>query len=343
MWQPEYPQLWFTYGPQTTEDHVISQLLNSGATGVRLTFSYGTPELQADRARQLRRVAATAGTKLFIVADLQGEKCRFSKVEGVDEIEVRKGKPFLLTGGETELAGPLLHLQVQIPSYLDELEPGDVVIEGDGALLITVLERRADGVLCEPEADGVLHPGRGIVLRKPSFRPTPMTEKDKSDLVAAAASNLFDAVALSFIGDPADVRQARELLNHGNYAPSLIAKIETHLGIEQINDIAREADALMAARGDLALTMPWVDLYAAVNKISRAARENNTPWIVATQLAEGLERFVFPTRAEICDLAHWISEGAFGAMLSYETAFGPRPVDSVKAVRDIVDRYRIQM
>jgi pyruvate kinase len=336
----EYPEVWFTYGPQTKDDDVLESLLLAGATGVRLTFSYGTSELQIQRASQVRNVADQIGKRVLIVADLQGEKCRFSKIEGVDEVRLTKDQPFLLTSGATRLEGTIPELQIQIPAYLEELEEGDIVVEGDGALLIKVLQKKANGVLCAPLTQGVIHPGRGIVVQKSGFRPTPMTEKDKADLVAAAKSRAFDAVAISFVGDPQDIQEARKSIQQCAGSMSVVAKIETQLGIEQIDLIAREADLLMAARGDLALTLPWVDLYEAVSKLCSAAEVARKPWVVATQLAEGLERFVFPTRAEICDLAHWISAGAFGAMLSFETAFGPYPKESVRAVRQIVDRYR---
>lgn len=336
----DYPQVWFTYGPQTTDDNIIKQLLEAGATGARLTFSYGTPELQAERARQIRKVAEELSQEVYLVADLQGEKCRLSKVEDTKEIPVRIGEHFLLTRGEADLQSKPFRIPLQIPSYIDELSPGDIVIEGDGALLIEVVEKRKEGALCAPQGDGFLHPGRGILLRKPGFRPASMTLKDQSDLQAIAGYNLFDAVAISFVSFPDDVRQARSLLSQGENQLPLVAKIETQLGIENIDAIANEADALMAARGDLALTMPWEELYSAVMAISESAQKNKTPWILATQLAEGLERFVFPTRAEICDLAHWVSSGAHGVMLSYETAFGPRPVDAVEAVHSIVNRYQ---
>lgn len=335
----DYPQVWFTYGPQTKEDDTLRLLLEAGATGVRLTFSYGTPELQAERARQIRDVAKALSRSVFIVADLQGEKCRFSKIEGTDEIPVQKGEQFLLTRGEADPKGKPPRLPLQIPSYIDNLAPGDIVIEGDGALVIEVLEKRDNDVLCSPQSDGVLHPGRGILVRKPEFRPAPMTSKDRADLLAVKEFGLFDAVAISFVGSSDDVLQARDLIGSNNDRLAIVAKIETQLGIDNIESIAGESDILMAARGDLALSMPWEELYSGVSAISQAAQKLGTPWILATQLAEGLERFVFPTRAEICDLAHWVSAGAHGVMLSYETAFGPRPVDAVKAVHTIVNRY----
>lgn len=341
MVRPPYPQIWFTYGPETTDDSVLRRLIEVGATGARLTFSYGTPELQAQRALQIRKVATELSREIFLVADLQGEKCRLSKIEDVKEIPVKAGEYLLFTREEANLESKPFRVPLQIKDYVDELTPGDVVIEGDGALLLQVIEKSPEGALCSPRSDGLLHPGRGILLRKPGFRPAAMTPKDKADLLAVADSNVFDAVAISFVGSPEDLLEARSILTARNSQLPLIAKIETQLGVDHIDEIASKADLLMAARGDLALTTAWEELYSNVLAISSAARKHDTPWVVATQLAEGLERFVFPTRAEICDLAHWISAGAYGAMLSYETAFGSRPVDAVEAISNIVNRYRL--
>jgi len=126
MWTFPYPQVWFTYGHKTTDESVIVALLEAGATGARLTFSYGTQDIQAERARQLRVVADRMNRKIVIVADLQGEKCRFSRIEGVEKILVRAGEPFLLTGAESELEHRPMKFQIQLPKYLDELEQGDI-------------------------------------------------------------------------------------------------------------------------------------------------------------------------------------------------------------------------
>jgi pyruvate kinase len=341
MWSFVYPQIWFTYGKNTKDESVIRALFEAGATGARLTFSFGTPELQGERARQLRNVADDLGRTIVIVADLQGEKCRFSKIEGIEEIPIKKGQPFVLTAAPADLESSPIRLPIQLPKYLETLQSGDVIIEGDGALLINVLEKTVNGVLCATENDGEIHPGRGIIVRKSDFRPTPMTGKDREDLRFAARSGLFDVAAISFVGDPMDVSEAKRIIAEEHSNMSVMAKIETQLGIERIEGIAKEADSLMAARGDLALALPWVELYSAVSKLSTTATVAGTPWILATQLVEGLERFEFPTRAEICDLAHWVTQGAAGAMLSYETAFGSKPVDAVRYVTEIVRRYQI--
>jgi pyruvate kinase len=220
------------------------------------------------------------------------------------------------------------------------MSPEDIILEGDGALWLKVLEIVEDGARCEVGVDGVIHPGRGIILQNETFSPRSLTEKDNSDLGAIAQScGVFDAVAISFVSRAEEIRIVRDsLIKHGQDL-FIVAKIETQLGIDNLDQIVSAADILMAARGDLALSRPWIELYDAVCAVATKARSSSKPWILATQITEGLERFAFPTRAEICDLAHWMMSGASGAMLSYETAFGPRPVDAVQCVRRIVDHY----
>jgi pyruvate kinase len=109
--------------------------------------------------------------------------------------------------------------------------------------------------------------------------------------------------------------------------------------LEAIAEIANAADWVMAARGDLALNIPWVELPGAVSRIAEAARRAGKPWILATQIAEGVDRSTLPTRAEICDLAHWMQRGCRGVLLSFETAFGPRPRAAVKAATRLVRRW----
>lgn len=340
MWNISYPQVWFTFGPQTNDVDVLTKLIAAGATGVRLTFSYGTPQLQVERAGMVRDAARRAGHDVCIVADLQGEKCRFAKIDGVEEISVSAGQSVLLTTGDADPFGCPPRLPVQIPSYLDGLTEGDVILEGDGAMTLRVEGRHSMGIMCTAERAGVLHPGRGLLVRTPNFHPAALTKKDRQDLAAIAEARVFDVVAISFVSDETDVLRTRELLADAGVNIPILAKIETQLGVNNIDSILAVADAVMAARGDLALTMPWVELPQTVLTIAEAASANNKPWILATQLAEGLERFVFPTRPEICDLAHWMNHGAFGAMASYETAFGPRPIDTVECVAALVSRYR---
>lgn len=346
-WRVEYPQIWFTVGPQCKDAKTIEGLLRAGATGARLAFSYGTHQTQIERNRLLRNIAASLGRSILLIADLQGEKCRLARFmdshdRQVDKVAVYATRPFTITKHleDASVSADKLVLPVQVSTFIDNLDVGDTIVYGDGELLLTVLKKHPEMVTCSVNRDGFVNPGRGFVVRSSTFRPASITLKDQHDLEFICSSGAFDAVALSFVASVSDVEYARTIMKASGCMLPIIAKIETEIGIHNIDEVAKASDGVMAARGDLALTTPWEELPAFMNEIARAARSHKTPWILATQLVSGLEQFEFPTRPEICDLAQWMSQDALGAMLSYETAFGPRPIEAVEAVNKIISRYK---
>jgi pyruvate kinase len=189
-------------------------------------------------------------------------------------------------------------------------------------------------------SDGVINNCRGLTIQGEDFQPTSLTAKDLKDLDHILSFPVYDAVALSFVGSDADVLEARQLASKANREIPIVAKIETAAGVANINTICGVCDFVMVARGDLAVAIPWLELPSAVSEIASAAKTHSTPWILATQIAEGLERFAMPTRAEICDLAHWMKDGCAGILLSYETAFGAKPIAAVACTAALMSRWK---
>ena len=335
----EKNQVWFTMGPKTESRAAVEEAIKAGATGVRLTFSFATPEYQHDRAKMVREVAARLQKPIFIVADLQGGKYRIASSLEETEIVLQKGQQveFCADGAKEKV---LVQIPLQNIQLLDQIDVGDIIVEGDGGVLVRVLEKMLASAVCEVQNDGVVHRGRGLTAQSARFKPDAITQKDISDLEEVALKKkLYDAVAVSFVSSALDLALVRELLLAKESSAQVIAKIETSLGLQNIDEIAACADILMVARGDLALAIQWSDLYDATLSIADASKKFGKPWILATQLMEGLEKFVLPTRAEMSDLAHWMRKGAGGAMLSFETAFGARPFEAIKAVRMLVEKY----
>jgi pyruvate kinase len=330
------PELWITYGPSVDKPDLLRRVIAAGVDGVRLTFSYGDASLQCQRAAAVKEAAAAAGRVVRVVADLQGEKCRIAKIGDLDQVKIRAGRAIELTAGTTAGTEGDVRLPLQQADQVALFAVGDVVIAGDGEMMLDVVEIDSEGVRCVPREDGVLRPGRGLAIRGSNFTPSSMTAKDRADLRALLGSTDFDAVALSFVSGTEAVDEARLEIGK-SHGLEVIAKIETAKGVERAGEICAGADAVMAARGDLALCMPWTALAGGVERIARAAREHAKAWILATQIVESMERFDLPSRAEICDLSHWLATGAAAVMLSRETAFGARPVESVAAVAELID------
>ena len=194
-------------------------------------------------------------------------------------------------------------------------------------------------VIVRADDRGIINQTRGLTLQDGAFVPACLTDTDKRNLAFIAKSEAFDMVAISFTSSAKDVKEARRILAENGCSMPVVAKIETASGVDAATEISGAADMVMAGRGDLALYMPWIELPGLVKRIADAARQTKTPWILATQIAEGMEHFAIPTRAEICDLARWLDDGCAAVMLSYETVFGRNAAGAIRSTRLLIDRW----
>lgn len=330
--------LWFTLGPSTDDDNLLREIFNHGATGCRLTFSYGTPTLQEERARRLKSIALNLGKQCFVVADLAGDKFRLGDFEEA-KVQLTQNQVVTLGGTALEKSHQELRIPVNVPRFFTYLHPGDCVTVGDGSVALEIITVDKLSATARVLVDGIISPNRGLMVEGIRFDPQSLTPLDKQHLHFIAESEVFDGVILSFVSSAADIDLARRIMSKSSSMLPVIAKIETPRGLNNLFSIVAAADMVVAARGDLAQTQPWVELPAAVQSIHEECQKASKPWILATQIVEGMERFYFPTRAEICDLGNWLNKGASGVILSYETAFGKRPLESVTAVAQMLARW----
>lgn len=334
LFQNNKIDIWFTMGPASSHSDVIKKIVEEGATGVRLTFSYGTPQIQIQRAEMVTNSAKEVGKTCKIIADLAGEKIRLGEFGKSNHLAVKEGERLQIVSSKFDFENKIIPLNSE--DFIDRVVEGDNLIVGDGSVILSIVEKQDNGLLCEVTKGGVINPNRGVIAQSDSFQPACLTSKDLDDLDEIIKSDSFDAVALSFVSNARDVLRVREILEKSHVNIPIISKIETRQGVENASSIASASDAVMVARGDLALFSPWQELGNMTEQIVAQVKNAQKPWIMATQLVEGLERFVFPTRPEICDLTRWAKEGASAFLLSYETAFGPRPVDAVYCVNEIL-------
>lgn len=329
--------LWITLGPSSID--ISDALFEQGVTGVRLTFSFGTPQLQLERAQALKKLAAAMGRTCTVIADLPGEKVRLGEFIGEPSFEVNIGDELRIACTDAENITATGVLPIRNKAFVAGLRPGADLVIGDGAAIIEVTGAVGEYVTARVSTGGIINQTRGVTVRNSDFEPSSLTDEDRSNLAFVAAHAEFDLVALSFVSSASDVEIARSILEeHGRSVP-IVAKIESACGVASVEEICAHADMVMAARGDLALTLPWVELPAAVSTIADACAASRTPWILATQVAEGMERFAIPTRAEICDLAHWLQRGCAAVMLSYETVFGTNAMGAVRSVSELMERW----
>lgn len=327
--------LWFTNGPKTDKPEMAVKMIKSGATGVRLSMSYGDYKLKRIQAEMFRNAAREVDEEFDIIADVSGEKVKLGEFDGKDSVELSQGDTVELVSKDQDFKLSEMQIPLNSDILFGSLEKGDTIYIGDGDVLLRV-ESCDDSIICETIKSGTVQPFRGLKPQSDLFEPSALTDKDVEDLKFIAESKKFDAALISFVSSANDVERAKEILKGKDCDIPVISKIESKKGLENLEEICQASDAVMAARGDLALFLPWDDLGDHVERIAETAEMNDTKWILATQLLEGMERFPIPSRADICDVDHWKKEGASGFMLCYETAFGDKPTESMRALDKLV-------
>ncbi len=327
------PSIWFTKATSSNTPHVAQQLFDAGADGVRLTFSFGDHELQTQLSEMMRRAGEVVGKDIDVIADLAGEQVRIEDLGHHTRLEVPDGDNLTLADPAASFNEKNFRIPVDSRKLIDAVEEGDRIYIGDGDVILVAKENTGEEIRCRVESSGTINPRRGVQPQSDRFEPSALTEKDREDLrFIARNSDSFDAVLLSFVSEASEVRKAREIMEEAGEKVPVVSKIETGSGVENAHEIAEASDAVMVARGDLALLQPWEKMPENCEKIVDAAERNDTPWVMATQLLEGLEQFSVPLRPEISDIQRWRERGANGFMLCHETAFGEKPVEAVGAL-----------
>jgi pyruvate kinase len=213
----------------------------------------------------------------------------------------------------------------------NDVQSGDTLLLDDGRVVMQVESVDGSKVHCVVVTGGPLSNNKGINRLGGGLSADALTEKDKKDILTAAALEL-DYVAISFPRDAEDVNYARRLLREAGSNACLVAKIERAEAIEVIDEIILASDAIMVARGDLGVEIGDAELPAAQKHMIARARTLNRTVITATQMMESMIENSIPTRAEVFDVANAVLDGTDAVMLSAETAVGRYPDKVVEAM-----------
>jgi pyruvate kinase len=303
----------------------------------RVTLAHGTLESQRALVRSIRLEADAMGTPVGILIDLPGPKVRTTPFDGTVTLET--GSSVALVPGVTT-ASTAARLEIDYPTLLEDLEAGDPVAIGDGAVTL-----RVDGKTGTEVNATVLHGGpltgrKGVRIPTERFHAQVPTEEDRA-LIEAFSAEPVDVIAISFVRSAADVNAVRKLT--GRDGPWLMAKIETAAAVEHLTGIVRASDAVMVARGDLGTELPIEDVPHLQKHIIRETVRNGQPVLVATQMLESMVSAPSPTRAEATDVANAVLDQASAVMLSGETAIGHDPVLVVQTMDRIVRRAEAEL
>lgn len=311
-----------TYGPSISNERVLARILNY-ADIVRLNFSHGNPAEKLDAVEKIRRISKNIGREVALLADLPGPKIRVSLLQKPVHVEYGQEVAFCYSKSPRNGCIP-----VEYDIYKD-ITVGSSISIGDGSPSLTVIALRSGKVICRAIYDGEIGSRKGISIRGSSIDAHPPTKQDL-DYAKFANKHDFDFVALSFVRSASDIEKARKYTSI-----PIIAKIEREEAVQNLKEIVESADALMIARGDLALNVEMAHVPFIQSKIIETAYRMQKPVIVATQVLTSMINNPIPTRAEVNSIANEVHSGADCLMLSDETSIGKYPVEAVESLANV--------
>jgi len=315
---------------------VLRELIRAGATTLRLNFSHGTHDDHLKSIRLIRQISNELNYPVAILQDLQGPKIRLGKFE-TGSIIVAKGDPFILTSAK--VAGTQTMSSITYEPLAQEVPAGSVILLDDGKVEMVVesVDKAAGELHCRVVVGGPLSNSKGVNFPGVCLSIKALTDKDREDLVFGLDHGV-DWVALSFVRNPEDVREIKDLIASAGKNTPVIVKIEKHEAMEQMEEILRLSDGAMVARGDLGVELPAEDVPILQKRLIAAANRLGIPIITATQMLDSMVSNPRPTRAEVSDIANAILDGTDAVMLSNETAVGKFPVEAVAMMATIAIR-----
>ena len=322
-----------TLGPATDSPESLAAIIKAGVDVTRLNFSHGSADDHIQRARNVREAARSQGRFVALLADLQGPKLRIARFTE-NKVTLKPGQTFVLDASMDKEAGTQDRVGIDYEQLIQDVKTGDILVLDDGRIEMTVEAVDDHSITSRVLIGGPLSNNKGLNKRGGGLSANALTEKDKQDIKTAAELGA-DYVAVSFVRTAEDMHTARALLKEAGSSAGLVAKIEraelAH-DTEALDQVIEASDAVMVARGDLAVEIGDAELVGVQKHIINRARTLNKVVITATQMMESMIDNPMPTRAEVSDVANAVFDYTDAVMLSAETAVGDYPREAVEAM-----------
>jgi pyruvate kinase len=325
-----------TIGPKTNSVEMINKLRKTGLNIVRMNFSHGSYEYHQtviNNSKEAERVQP--GRPLAIALDTKGPEIRTGNTVGDADIPIGAGAEIIITTDEayaTTCSEKIMY--VDYKNITKVIEPGRIIYVDDGVLSFEVIAIKDEqNILAKCLNNGKISSKKGVNLPKTDVDLPPLSEKDKADL-RFGVKNGVDMVFASFIRQGSDIAAIREVLGEEGKEIQIIAKIENQQGVNNFDEILKQTDGVMVARGDLGIEIPPAQVFVAQKMMIAKCNLAGKPIICATQMLESMTYNPRPTRAEVSDVGNAVLDGADCVMLSGETAKGNYPEAAVSMMHE---------
>lgn len=331
-----------TIGPSTSKKEDIQKLFESGMNVIRLNFSHGEGNEQLERIKTCVELRKELGKPISIMLDTKGPEIRIGKMKDGKQT-IKAGSEIRIYCDPKEYSKRECNEKEMTASYdmSVDLKVGDAVLVDDGKLTLNVIAKDGKIVTCKAFNTHDVKTNKRVNLPGVDFSLPFMSTKDKEDIVFAT-KNSIDYIAASFVNTAENVNEIKKILK-ANKAEhiQIISKIESKIGIENIDSIIEASDGIMVARGDLGLEIPFYEVPYWEKRIIRKCRKAGKIVIVATQMLESMTDTPAPTRAEVTDVYYATELGSDATMLSGESAAGLYPFITTETMATINKRAEL--
>ena len=321
-----------TIGPSCDTKNGVRELIGTGVNVFRFNLKHNSLSWHKERLKIVREVAKELSTDIGTLIDLQGPEIRIKTKEKRD-FPLKKGDEIIVTNNLEDGEGVL---EISETSVFDELVAGDILLIDDGLVELKVKSKTPDKVIAVAVDSCTLRDRKSLSLPGKKIG-LPSLEKKDLDALDAFIKEDVDFVALSFCRDKEDIIKLRNEMEKREIKSKIIAKIESRVALENLEEIIENSDGVMVARGDLGVETPIEELAHIQKLLINKCRIKRKPVIVATQMLQSMVENPKPTRAEATDVANAVYDGTDAVMLSGETATGKYPVKAVLAMSKILE------
>jgi len=322
-----------TIGPASRDPKMLRELFLAGVNVVRLNFSHGSHEEHGAVIADVRAIAADLGMHVAVLQDLPGPKVRTGPLaDGVPSVVLTNGAPFTLT--TDTVAGTSARVGVSYAGLAHDVEAGKHIYLADGAICLRIESTEGNDVHTRVETGGPLRPLQGINYPDGTLALDAVTDRDLEHLAFGLDAGV-DWVGVSFVRSAGDIERVRAFMDERGKRVPIMAKIEKHEALEDIEAIVLAADGIMVARGDLGIEVRLEEVPLIQKDLIERANRASKPVVTATQMLESMISSPRPTRAEATDVANAILDGTDAIMLSGETARGEYPLEAVRTMATI--------
>jgi pyruvate kinase len=323
-----------TLGPATDSPEMLAQMIDAGMNVARLNMSHAKHDWVRRVVKDIRKLAAARKISVGILMDTQGPAIRTGDLKTALDLKPGEKFTFTVRGEKSEEESSV---DVNYENFVNDISVGDTVLLDNGEIQMRVLKKFANKIECQVLTPGKLGSRRHINLPGVRVSLPALTEKDLRD-VALGLELGVDFIALSFVREAKDLRQLRAVIANSKHQPRIVAKIEDQQAITNLKEIIQEADALMIARGDLGIEVPYEELPIIQRRAVKYCLRIGRPVIVATHMLESMIENPIPTRAEVTDVANAVYEQADAIMLSGETTVGKYPLRCLEVMNRVAER-----